>query len=370
MRQLVKISALLGLAGSTLIAGATTGGCREQRQAKDVFPQQGYQTLQSWGDHALSHYLGLNEEASRLSDVVGELCALGASDAQFEETLSDVQDAYRDARAHWLLNRTFAFGPETDVPLRLGPKIDWQPPRHKDIELVLESEDALEDASLLGAQLRGFSPIEYLLFGNRAEGLAPESRSCEYLSLLAGDLARNAARLYQAWSPEGDNFVAVLNAEGGSSDVFDSSHDALSAIVNRLGYVIENLRDRDLSAPIGEEGLRPELIVSRVSGQSLDDLRDTVFGVRLLSVAGPDAAGLTHFALSLDVEIEDELKKRFREVDEAIEALEPSLEKALVGQPERVAALDDALLNLQLFYQVRVIGALSLSQIFNDADGD
>ena len=348
------------------VAALAAAGCQD-KTTKETFPSVGYEVLETFGQHAVSHYAEVVEQAEQLHTATRNLCEEGD-----DEALDDAKDHYDSARQAWLENRAFAFGPEVEVPQRLGPKIDWQPPKYDDIDELLDDESELLKPSLLSAHLRGFSPIEYLLYGERSSDLMPDSRACDYLLLITEDLIENTETLYDVWSPEGENYVSVLNQSGGSSELFDSSHDALSAIVNRMGYVIENLRDRELRDPMGASGdaFRPELIVSRVSQRSLQDLRDTVSGIESLAMGRGAHPGLVDYASALGFEYRAELEQRFDEIAKAIDALEPSLERAFERDEAGVAELDEALENLQLFFQIQVIGELSLSQIFNDADGD
>lgn len=321
--------------------------------------------LSSWGDFAVQGY---GELATRAGELESEALLLCAEDGA--GTLEAVREAYVQVRIPWMRNRVFGFGPEVELPERWGPKIDFQPPRHDDLAMYLASEEELKTPSKTGAHLRGFPALEYLLFSEQSETLAPGSRSCEFLGLLGTDFAESTAALATQWSPEGGNYVAQLAADGEASRAFEGPHEALSGLVNRMGYVVENIRDQRLRDVVLSGEVQPDLIVSRLSSRALGDIKDSLEALDLLYWGTEEAPGLSAYARDEGQNFDEQYKAAMSLCQERLEALQPSLLEALETSPEQIAAFDEALADLQAIYQIDVIGRLQLSQIFNDVDGD
>jgi hypothetical protein len=78
-----------------------------------------------------------------------------------------------------------------------------------------------------------------------------------------------------------------------------------------MGYVIENLRDRDIREVWGEPGgkVREELIISRLSGRSLKDFRDTVSGIEALYWGTDEVPGLAAYGAQKGFDFDEDFSK-------------------------------------------------------------
>jgi predicted lipoprotein len=372
-----KVSAFLVALGLSALSSLAHLSCDDSKGGEGEpnsgkLSSEGRAVLDSWATMALDGYGRFELDSRLLSEQVEELCA-----APTESRLKSAKAAYDAARGSWLRLRTFGFGPEEDLPLRLGPKINFQPPRHEDIEDFLKLPDPLPSPDRTGAHLRGFPALEYVLYGPpsgslESEGLEGGERGCEFLLNVSNDLYENAALLRHAWAIDGENFASELLNPAEERHYFETEHDALSGLVGRMGYAVENLRDREIRDPMGEAlgDERLELIVSALSGRTLEDFRDQITGLEELYFGGDSGVGLSPYARSEGVNLDNAFRGAFAAVRDAIEAVEPSFAEALVSDRAAVAELDRTLEELRLLYQVDLSSGLKLSQIFNDVDGD
>jgi predicted lipoprotein len=330
--------------------------------------------LRSWGeDLLLPLYAQFDARLGELAVRIEALCSTPT-----EETLALAREGWWNARAPWKQAEVFAFGPFSEEPLRLGPKIDFWPARPENADEVLAGSDPIT-AETFGAASKGLPIVEYLLYapsGDVAEAFAPGSRRCAYLASLVVDLRARTKELSDAWSPAGGNFLGELVEAGNTSKLYETLPLALGEIVNRMAYTAENIRGDKLGKPLGTTSggsPQPELAESRWSGRSLQDIADNLTGIESVYFGAPgeDALGLVDYLhwrdrFDLDARMRSELADSRR----AIDLVRQPLTVAITTSPARVQAVSDALGELQRLVQVDVIGALSLTVGFNDNDGD
>lgn len=351
------------LAGPAALAGAWFG-CGPEPVA-----DRRRQLLQSWtGDFLLARYTTFIEKIAELGTA-----STGLEGSPDGDDLSNAQVAWRNARRPWKETEVFKFGPVEDEPLRFGAKIDFWPVRPDAIEAVLESSEAL-DPDDLGAAAKGLPALEYLLFSESAlSGFRETKRRYEYLRVLIDDLEVQARGLKEAWDRDGGNYQSVLVDAGRGSEMYDTLSMALSEVVNRMGFTIENIRADKLGAGIAADGTpQPDKLESQFSHRSIGDIRDNLRGIELLYF-GDEAQRilalddyLQHRGYQLGGRMKEELANSRR----ALGAINLPLSVAIVDEQKFVAEAIETLAGLQRLIQADVIGALSLSVRFNDNDGD
>ena len=106
-------------------------------------------------------YQAFRDEAELLSEVAESFC-----DNPTSSRLADLQEQWMKARALWKQTDSLNFGPYSDQPWRLGPKIDFWPVREDTMAENQSIEEPLtyELVSTLGASSRGIATMEFMIF--------------------------------------------------------------------------------------------------------------------------------------------------------------------------------------------------------------
>lgn len=372
----VALGAVIGVVGSIAVSGILAGcGSSDADESRRAL-------LASWGEHViLPLYRDVEDNAAALHDSGDALCQAATT-----ETLEAARSAWSDARAPWKQTEVLAFGPYHDEPLRIGPKIDFWPARVEAIQQILLDPDLQPIApDGLGAPQKGFPVIEYLLFQPDIDVVASFAgfdRRCEYLTVVTGDLAAQAAAMREAWDPAKGDFLAELVDAGRTSTTFETLNLALSEIVNRMAFTVENIRadklGRPLGTAIGSDGgsgggsPQPDKAESRFSDRSLDDIRDNLLGIERLYFGdgSADSLGLDSYARERGQDFTDTMTERLARARAALDAITLPLTRAVLDEPAQVTESIERLGDLQRLIQVDIIGALSLTPSFNDNDGD
>lgn len=362
MKRRTLLGVLSCASGAALVSGVS--GC-----GPEPVPDRRRELMRSWGEKFLLQQFALC--ATRLENL--DEAARELEEDPTREHLLAARQKWSRARAPWKRTEVFKFGPVEDQPLRFGPKIDFWPARPDDVDAVLESDEPIAPDDL-GAGAKGMPALEYLLYADGAlAAFREDPRRHEYLRTLIADLIVQVEGLADAWDPKGGNFLGELVDAGTGSELYDTLSMALSEVVNRMAFTIENMRADKIEAGIAADGTpRPDRLESHFSGRSVRDMKDNLRGIELLYY-GDKAAGI----LALDeylVHRGYHLASRFADAlaaaRQALDALDLPLSVAVDEAGPEIDTALEKLTELQRLIQVDVIAALSLNVRFNDNDGD
>lgn len=345
-----------------ILVAALCASCSKPESGPD--PRE--RLLSSWWNDVLAPELTrLGDETSALSDRVEGFCAtpsgpsLDAARSQF-------------AHAHSSLKRqeVFAFGPYVEEPLRFKTRLDFWPARPDTIEQTIADETVnLDGIDILPGPAKGLPVIEYLLFTTDAGDLtAFEGRRCDYLQAIADQASDQSRALYDAWNPaDGGYYSELLNP--GTGD-YDTIVVAVSAVINRLWFTVENIRLMKLGDPLGSGTPQPELVEAPYAPRSIAAIEDNLDMIELLYFGDEQATGIAEFVPDEDAPLNAEIETALIDSRAALTAIESPLTVAIGERPELVQAAIDELGVLQRLIEVDAISALGLSLSFNDNDGD
>ncbi len=292
--------------------------------------------------------------------------------------LDNTHAAWRDTRTSWRALEPFYFGPHKAFPDRIGKVIDFWPVREGSIDDLLTSDDAVTPQAyrLKGALVRGVAAVEYLLYGPPAEQLPTANASdrlCAVLVAMTLDLNELANGLNALWiGGEAPYIETFTQPQAGE---FMNERGALSELVNRMGFTLENMRVDRLGTPLGDKvggQLQPQVVESRYSGHSLNDLKAPLETIEHLFFGSgtEDSLALVHQPrLAQRTDIIETFRTRLAAARQAINEIEEPLADNL-EQRAPVRNAFERLKDLQTLIQGDIINVLGLSLAFNDTDGD
>lgn len=322
------------------------------------------------------------ERAAELDRALDALCRQPESD-----TLERARVQWRAARQAYKRTEAFGFGPV--VTERIEAMVDFWPLRLDKVDAMLARSEPPGDAELAsaGATVQGLPVIEYILFGG-GSGLEPVARwlaqapsakpRCGYLLALGRRLRAQADKLLEAWSTPGGGYGRALAHAGRGSDVFASSLDAMSTVVNQLVALAESIASKKLGGPLGLKSggaIQPELLESPYAGNAIADIRANIEGVRELYGATSAAAlsyaqTLRSYARRRSPEVDARLVGALRDLEQALDEIGPSLGEALSQKPAAAELALERARALKRVIAVDLAGQLSATVTFTDNDGD
>ena len=315
-------------------------------------------------------YEAAARDAGQLDADAQALCA-----APGDAPLAAARDAWRTARASWLMTRAAPFGPVMDR--RSLGLVDWSPTDTGDIDRILGEGRSLTAAAVgdtLASDQRGFGAIEHLLFAEGALGkLSGSPAPCAYLTGLTGVVAAETGAVATEWTegaPGGDPYRDYFTDRANVS-LFPA--DAVAEVVRSQVFLVRDVVDVRLASALGLRGEGPDLTMlpGEAADNGLRDLRNELLGMRAVYEGqGVEGLGVSALVSPLSEDADARMRGQFAAALDAIDAADLPLRAALAERPEQVRAVYDRLAELQQTLSVEVVSLLGVSVGFSDTDGD
>lgn len=322
-----------------------------------------------------------------------------------EQAWQNAQAAWREAAAQWQIAELTQLGPtglmsEVAAGEDLRYEIYSWPQTNDcrvDIELAAKSYAQEDTFATSRINVRGLDALEYLIFYSgeqnacstqhplNAEGtwaaLSSQElaqRRADYAAAAAKLLVRDATRLVNAWSPQGDHYLKELTLAGQGSTRYGSTQEAFNAISDAMFYLEKESKDMKLGPPLGLIGcttdcaIAPDKLESRHANASKAHLLANLEAFTLLYQGGPDAQarGFDDLLRALGQEaLATAFEADLAAAKAALEAIDGELQEALVEDPDSVVAAFDALRALVVRFRTEFISVLDL-ELPQRAEGD
>lgn len=255
---------------------------------------------------ALGSYLQLSIKATALNTALGNL-----NTNTTEENLATARTAWKDMRSVWEQSEAFLFGPVEDNDY--DPNMDTWPTDYVQMDSLLASNNALTVADIqnLTLSLRGYHPIEYMIFGDHGNRSAAEltERQKLYISSLSTDLTGTCNDLYLSWSSAPINFAQEIINAGKGSTRYTRRQDIFITMVEAMIGICDEVGGGKMAEPFDAKS--PQLVESPYSGNSTTDFQNNIIGVQNVYLGLNGGKGLSALVAiknkSLDNKIQSEL---------------------------------------------------------------
>ena len=281
----------LSLGGLLMLAGCVVPVAKKSSSVEAV--------LATYTDNTVvATYSKMSDAAIALDKAVADLKAQ-PTDAKIAEAAK----LWSRVRGAWEQSESFLFGPASFT--NLDPKLDSWPLDQAQLDTILAAIDGgkLEvDASYvrdyLGAALRGFHAVEYLLFRDGKPRLAKDLTSGQlaYLAAAVRVLAEDSITLEAWWvgmdelSEEksaileaaeievGGSYANELKNAGKAGSRYESQDEAIEEIIQGCIDIASELAEAKIGGPAKSGD--PKEFESWYSFTSLDDCRNNLISVR------------------------------------------------------------------------------------------
>jgi putative iron-regulated protein len=254
--------------------------------------------------------------------------------------LEAARQAWRDARKPWEQSEGFLFGPVDQQGI--DPSIDSWPVNEPDLVAVLGSPNTLDKSYIdgLDGTLKGFHTIEFLLFGIDASKTFADftPRQFAYLRACSESLQGATQKLYFAWSPEEENFIAnILNAGQAGNSVYPSQKSALEQIMIGMVGIADEVANGKINDPFSR--LDVTLEESRFSANSKNDFADNIRSIKnayLGTYKNASGVGISSIISAKNSTLDQKTIQQIEAAINAIEAIEGTFTTAIFDAPASV----------------------------------
>ncbi|MBS1763774.1 MAG: imelysin [Bacteroidetes bacterium] len=288
-------------------------------------------------------YNDLSEKAVLLNNGINALVSNPTT-----SQLENCRQLWKDSRQAWEQSEGFLFGPvSTD---NIDPRIDTWPVDYNSLDSVLNSSAVLDDAYInsLDDALKGFHPIEYLLWGANGNKTTAEftPRQFEYLQALSNNLKNLTQNLSASWAPGA--YHDVFTQAGNGSNEFSTEQAAFLEMVSAMASICEEVADGKINDPLVAHD--PSLEESPFSGNSTTDFTNNIISVQNVYLGKYKSQGksleslVKYYNLSLDSKI----KLKINNAISALQSISVPFGEAIISQQTQVTNAQQAINDLRI----------------------
>ncbi|HEX5150282.1 MAG TPA: imelysin family protein [Parafilimonas sp.] len=322
-----------------IIAAFIFAGCHKaDDNTPDTFPATEQTVLNDFTDDvAIAQYSDLQNAAN---DLNAKITALNndATDAN----LTAAQNSWKSLRTVWEQCEGFLFGPVEDK--EYDPQMDTWPTDANQFDSVLNSSNALEVADIVALpyNLRGFHPVEYLIFGEDGNRTAASlnARQKKYMVSATTDIVNICSELYNSWTEGTSAFGKQVKTAGSGSTVYTTKQEAFMAIVGAMQGICEEVGEGKMKEPFDAKD--PAIVESPYSGNSTTDFKNNITGLRTVYL-GNGSSGITSLVSLRDKSLDNDIKAQISAAINAFDLISVPYEQAIIDQRAQVQQVMNAI---------------------------
>jgi predicted lipoprotein len=342
-------------------------------------PAQAEVDLAAIGHAALETYIRpgyaqFAASAASLDQAIAALCETPSPQA-----LGGAREDFAGTVAAWSVVEPIRFGP-VEREHRHERIFYWPDPKGlgtRQIREALAREDgtATDQASLAGKSvaLQGLPALEYLLYGDGADGLTQASSEaafrCRFAKAVAGNVAALSKEIADGWEEGAPYAQAYLNP-GPDNSAYRTPKEVTLDLYKTFSGGIETVRDQKLAKVLGAkpEEARPKLAPFWRSGLSFANMAGNLAGVRDLFAEG----GFAELVHAESAGVEASILFDLNHTIDTLRGIKQPIEEAARDEDTRakLEALRIALKSASTTAGDMIARGAGLSFGFNAMDGD
>ncbi|MFT3981582.1 MAG: imelysin family protein [Ferruginibacter sp.] len=287
-------------------------------------------------------YEDMYTKATALSTAVDNLIAT-TSDAN----LTTARNAWKDIRTTWEQTESWLFGPVSSDDI--DPRIDTWPVDFNALNAQLASSNTFNEAYIDGLDddLKGFHPIEYLLWGQNGNKTAASftTREKEYLSGLSVNLKKLTQQVRDSWTTGGYANILKTAGQAGNS-TYPTLQSAYVEMADAMAGICDEVANGKMLDPFTTQD--PSQEESPFAKNSITDFTNNIQGILKIYQGKFTADGkgiedlVRHYNLSLD----NEIKTKHATAIAALQAITVPFGQAISTQQSQVQSAMDKINDL------------------------
>jgi predicted lipoprotein len=234
-----------------------------------------------------------------------------------DANLQAAQTSWKNIRQVWERCEGFLVGPVEDNDY--DPNTDTWPTDYSQMDSLLASSNALgvSDIQNLPSTLRGYHPIEYLIFGKGGTRKASEldDRKIKYLASLAADLQdNNIEPLLASWVGS-SGFANTIITAGSGNATFSSNKAFLLAVAgdNGMADICNEVGQQNEGGKIYNPYINKDstLAESPYSGNSLTDFKNNIIGAQQVYLGLNGGKGFKDLVAAKNKDLDNKIQAAF-----------------------------------------------------------
>jgi uncharacterized iron-regulated protein len=304
---------------------------------------------------ALPNYNDIRDKAQQLNDAI---VALNANPNT--ATLTAAQDAWRAVRIPWEQAEGYLFGPAEDF--NYDPATDTWPVNTTELDSLLSSSNPLDSAAIeqLQYSLKGYHPIEYILFGVGGTRTPSElsMRHLKYVVSLSESLYDATSELASRWI----TFSNDLTTAGIGSTRYTTRKDAFLAIVSAMQGICDEVANGKMEEPLANQD--STLVESQYAHNATTDFINNIVGVENAYFSrynGVYGSSLHDMVNAINSSLDNAIQMQITAAINSLQVIDPNYGLAIMTQQGPINAaqqsineLNDKLIELGNFVEINI----------------
>ncbi len=252
-----------------------------------------------------------------------------------DANLTATRTAWKNMRVTWEQTEAWLFGPvEAD---EIDPRIDTWPVDFTQLDQILNNGTPLTEAYVDGLDdaLKGFHPIEYLLWGTSGAKQASSitAREKEYLVSLTQNLTKLTTSVSTTWS---NGYNVQLATAGKGSNEFPTQLAAYIQLVDAMSGICDEVTNAKMKEPF--ETLDASKEESPFAKNSIADFTNNIKGVMVMYSGNyaKDGKGIEDLVRTYNLSLDAEIKSKYAAAISALGSFNKPFGEAITAEPTTV----------------------------------
>ncbi|MBN9381461.1 MAG: hypothetical protein J0H74_11885 [Chitinophagaceae bacterium] len=356
------------LSASLILFGLTFSSCSKSSDSSSVesFTDLEKDVITNFvNDVAIIQYADL---ASKAADLNNDILTLDTATVNKDARLQQAQASWKAMRQTWERCEGFLVGPVEGNDY--DPNSDTWPTDYRQMDSLLASSNSLtpDDVKALDPTMRGYHPIEYLLFGKGGSRKAGELdiRKKKYLVSLSSDLLNNNVKpLLTSWQGAGGFGNTILTAGPGNA-TFASKRAFFLAVAgdNGMADICNEVGQQNENGKIYNPYHIPDssFAESPYSGNSLTDFKNNIIGAQQVYL-GNGGKGFKDLVAAKNKDLDNKIQAAFTAAINSFDNISGSdnmrFEVAIYQRRTQIQATLTAINNLQALLESDLIAFIT-----------
>lgn len=276
-----------------------------------------------------------------------------------DANLATARTKWKAIRTTWEQSEAWLFGP-VEIE-NIDPRIDTWPVDFNALETILSSNDQLNEAYVDGLDdaLKGFHPIEYLLWGQNGTKTAAQfdQRERDFLAALTQNLVNLSKEVKDKWAT---GYKDQLAKAGSGSAEFPTQQAAYLQIADAMAGICGEVSDAKLKEPFDAQDAKLE--ESPFAKNSIVDFTNNIQGVMAIyqgRFGTVNGKGVEDVMLANNLSLDNDFKSKHAAAIAALQAIDMPFGEAIVKEQSKVQNAIDKVGELATFIDTKLKPFLS-----------
>ena len=286
---------------------------------------------------------------SKYSDLLSACQSMQTSVAKLvnqpnDANLAEAQGNWKNMRAVWEQSEGFLLGPVESHDY--DPNTDTWPTDYVQMDSVLASPNPLttDDVMNLPQSLRGYHPLEYMLWGKGGSKTAAEitARQKTYMTSLIDDiLTNNVQALYNDWFLGSDNYQAQVLTAGKGSTEFSTRKALFLNIISAMSDICGEVGSGKMYEPfIARDSTITE---SPYSSNTLIDFKNNILGLQQVYMGVNGGKSIRNLVAAKQADLDQKIQAQINAAINSFSQITQRYEEAIFNQRTQVQQTMDQL---------------------------